>query len=162
MNKKTLKRAAAIALAATAVAVAADTVTLHRDIDLRSQKSTMFPVVATARAGQTLTVLQSGDVWLQVQQGDTIGWVRKVDLEKPSGIAAALGSADASANGTAAAGSMSEGNAIRGLEPGTDAYAKATGNDPSQLNKLIALRKKLINDGTLVKFDKQGKVGLGK
>ena len=161
MNTKFVTRAAAISLAVAAVALAADTVTVGTDhVDLRAGKISMSPVTATAKHGDTLTVLQDGDPWMQVQAGDTVGWVRKADLKtKSGGINAFFSSADASANGNTSAGSLSEGGAGKGLFPGTEAYAKASGNDPKKLQKLIDLRKKLINDGTLAKFDKQGKVG---
>lgn len=153
---------AVLALAVSAVALAADTLTVGVDqVDLRSQKSAMFPVVATAKRGDTLTVLQKVDPWMQVQAGDTVGWVRTADLgTSGNSMHSFLSGADAQANGSTAAGSLSEGGAGKGLFPGAEDYAKATGTDPKKLEKLIALRKKLINDGTLARFDQQGKVGV--
>ena len=160
MNRKALTRAAAVALAVSAVALAADTMTVSVDhVDLRGQKSAMFPVVATAHKGDTLTVLQAGDPWTQVQIGETVGWVRKSDLGGSS-MNSFLSSANASANGSTAAGNLSAGNAGKGLNDDALAYSSATGQDPAKLDKLVALRKKLINDGTLAKFDKQGNVGI--
>jgi len=161
MKKKFVTRAAALSLAVAAVALAADTVTVGTDhVDLRQAKTSMAPVAATAKHGDALVVLQDGDPWMQVQAGDTVGWVRKADLDTKGGsINKFFSTADASANGGTAAGSLSEGGAGKGLFPGTAAYAEASGNDPKKLQKLIELRKKLINDGTLAKFDKQGKVG---
>ena len=148
-------------MALSAIAVAAETVTVSVDhVDLRSQKASMFPVVATAKNGDTLTVLEHADPWMKVQAGDTVGWIRSADLStKSSSMNGMLSSANASMNGTTA-GQASEGASAKGLNDGNVIdYAKSIGADPAKLDRLIALRKKLINDGTWVKFAKQGKVG---
>ena len=132
-----------------------------KSAQLRSGKTSLDPVVASLKLGETLEVVKRDDRWLQVQttQGVT-GWIysNNVSESKPAGgdnELAALGRnfrrTEASAV-TASAGA-------RGLDKASEDYAKRSGVTQQQRDAVDRMTIYKISDEEIQAFLKSGRLG---
>lgn len=132
-----------------------------KSAQLRSGKTSLDPVVATLKLGDTVEVAKREDRWLEVKTTKGVtGWIydNKVSPSKPaSGDSelAALGrsmrGADASAV-TASAGA-------RGLDKTSGTYANRSGITQQQRAAVDRMTAYKITDEEIQEFLKSGKLG---
>jgi uncharacterized protein YgiM (DUF1202 family) len=129
-------------------------------VEIRGGKGAVYPVLATVKKGQELTVVERDGKWIKVivpngavaavpQQGyvfENAVSVTKVDAG--GNIFSGMGSSDM---GTAAA--------AKGLQPTAENYAANKRMDSGPLNRLIALNKH-IDPKEYEKFTAEGHVGV--
>ena len=132
-----------------------------KSAQLRSGKTSLDPVVASLRLGETLEVVKRDDRWLQVltTKGVT-GWIYSTNVSpsKPMGgdnELAVLGQSvrrtDASAV-TASAGA-------RGLDKASEDYAKRSGITQQQRDAVDRMTTYKISDEEIQAFLKYGRLG---
>lgn len=132
-----------------------------KSAQLRSGKTSLDPVVASLKLGETLEVVKRDDRWLQVQTTKGVtGWIysNNVSTSKPMGgdnELAALGQSvrrtDASAV-TASAGA-------RGLDKASEDYAKRSGITQQQRDAVDRMTTYKISDEEIQAFMKSGRLG---
>lgn len=132
-----------------------------KSAQLRSGKTSLDPVVASLKLGETLEVVKRDDRWLQVQTTKGVtGWIysNNVSTSKPMGgdnELAALGQSvrrtDASAV-TASAGA-------RGLDKASEDYAKRSGVTQQQRDAVDRMTIYKISDEEIQAFLKSGRLG---
>ncbi len=128
---------------------------------LRSGKTSLDPVVASLKLGETLEVVKRDDRWLQVQTAKGVtGWIyyNNVSASKPAGgdnELAALGQnfrrTDASAV-TASAGA-------RGLDKASEDYARRSGITQQNRDAVDRMTMYKIPDEEIQEFLKSGRLG---
>ena len=128
---------------------------------LRSGKTSLDPVVASLKLGETLEVVTRNDHWLQVQTTKGVkGWIyyNNVSASKPAegdNELATLGQGvrrtDASAV-TASAGA-------RGLDKASEGYAIRSGITQQQRDAVDQMTAYKIPDEQIQEFLKTGKLG---
>ena len=128
---------------------------------MRSGKTSLDPVVASLKLGETLEVVKRDDRWLQVQTTKGVtGWIyyNNVSASKPAGgdnELATLGQSfrrtDASAV-TASAGA-------RGLDKASEDYAKRSGITQQQRDAVDRMTTYKISDEEIQAFLKSGRLG---
>jgi uncharacterized protein YgiM (DUF1202 family) len=122
-------------------------------VTIRSGMGSMFPVTATAKKGDKLTVLDQQGKWYHVQVGDATGYVFSGAIS-PKQV-----SADA---GLASAGGIETGTdsaaAGKGLEGSATQWASSKNLDPKPLDDLIKWNNAL-SPADWDAFAKAGKVG---
>jgi hypothetical protein len=126
------------------------------EVQIRTGKGAVYPVIATAEKGAELTVVAREGHWIQVQVGTQVGYVfdGSVSPDKVSGGGNLLASMGAGAD----ASSLSSGAAAKGLAPEADQYAASKNIDPGPMNRLIDFRKH-FDPKLWEKFTAEGKVG---
>ena len=132
-----------------------------KSAQLRSGKTSLDPVVASLKLGETLEVVKRDDRWLQVQTTKGVtGWIYSTNVSpsKPAGgdsDLAALGQSvrrtDASAV-TASAGA-------RGLDKASEDYAKRSGITQQQRDAVDRMTTYKISDEDIQAFLKYGRLG---
>lgn len=132
-----------------------------KSAQLRSGKTSLDPVVASVKLGESLDVVTREDRWLQVQTAKGIkGWIyhNNVSSSKPASgdnELAALGKSfrrtDAS-DVTASAGA-------RGLDKASEGYAKRSGITQQQRDAVDRMTAYKIPDEEIQQFLKTGKLG---
>jgi Bacterial SH3 domain len=132
-----------------------------KSAQLRSGKTSLDPIVASLKLGETLEVVKRDDRWLQVltTKGVT-GWIYSANVSPSKPTAgdnelAALGQSvrrtDASAV-TASAGS-------RGLDKASEDYAKRSGITQQQRDAVDRMTTYKISDEEIQAFLKFGRLG---
>jgi len=145
------------ATAMLAAGALADSVWIKSEqVQIRSGKGAVYPVIATATKGAELTVVDVEGHWIKVQVNDQQGYVfdGATSPEKVSGGGNLLASLGAGAD----ASNMSSGAAAKGLAPEADDWAASKNIDPGPMNKLIDFRKH-FDPALWEKFTADGKVG---
>jgi hypothetical protein len=132
-----------------------------KSAQLRSGKTSLDPVVASLKLGESLDVVTRDDHWLQVQTTKGVkGWIyyNNVSASKPAGgdnELEALGKSfrrtDASAV-TASAGA-------RGLDKASEGYANRSGITQQQRDSVDRMTAYKIPDEDIQAFLKTGKLG---
>jgi len=132
-----------------------------KSAQLRSGKTSLDPVVATLKLGETLEVVKRDDRWLHVRTAKGVtGWIfsNNVSSSKPAGgdtELAALGQSvrrtDASAV-TASAGA-------RGLDKASEDYANRTGITQQQREAVDRMTAYKLPDEDIQEFLKSGRLG---
>jgi hypothetical protein len=132
-----------------------------KSAQLRSGKTSLDPVVASLKLGESLDVVTREDHWLQVQTTKGVkGWIyyNNVSVMKPAGgdnELEALGKSfrrtDASAV-TASAGA-------RGLDKASEGYANRSGITQQQRDSVDRMTAYKIPDEDIQAFLKTGKLG---
>jgi uncharacterized protein YgiM (DUF1202 family) len=132
-----------------------------KSAQLRSGKTSLDPVVASVKLGETLEVVTRDDRWLQVQTTKGVkGWIyhNNVSASKPSGgntELAALGKSfrqtDAS-DVTASAGA-------RGLDKTSEVYARRSGITQQQRDAVDRMTAYKVSDEDIQQFLKSGRLG---
>ena len=132
-----------------------------KSAQLRSGKTSLDPVVANLKLGETLDVVKRDDRWLQVQSTKGVkGWIydNNVSTSKPAGEdneLAALGRSfrqtDAS-DVTASAGA-------RGLDKVSEGYARRSGITQRHRDAVDRMTAYKISDEEIHEFLKSGRLG---
>ena len=132
-----------------------------KSAQLRSGKTSLDPVVASVKLGETLEVVTRDDRWLQVQTTKGVkGWIyhNNVSASKPAGgdtELAALGKSfrqtDAS-DVTASAGA-------RGLDKTSEVYARRSGITQQQRDAVDRMTAYKVSDEDIQQFLKSGRLG---
>ncbi|HRK30938.1 MAG TPA: hypothetical protein PLD59_07645 [Tepidisphaeraceae bacterium] len=149
-----------IGLAAT-IAQAED-ITAGSDAVLRAGRSSATKVVASVKKGEKIPVLERvterNVKWVRSASGGREGWTTENSLKKAGGTD--LSKVASAATGDAQANAATDAAAAKGVEPLTLAYSGANGLDTSGLDRLMALRARIIDSGEFEQFSKQGNVGM--
>lgn len=150
----TVAAASTIFAAAAGAALMVETVTVQpASIDLRSKKGTMWPVVATAKKGDVLTVAEKSGSFYKLQAGGKEGWISSTELT-PANLKA---DGTTGVTGTAMASGIDAGGVGKGLGNEAEIYAKANGFDPKPVDHMIEIRKRVTGERWL-KFAQAGNV----
>lgn len=148
-------------LAAATTAASAEDIKAGKDAVLRRDKSSMSPVEATVKKGASIPVLERSAErnvkWIRSEVDGKQGWVTESDLKSSGGFD--LGKMSAAISGDAQADAAGEAAAAKGVEPLTLNYSKSQGYDSSGLDRLMALRAKIVDSGEFEQFAKEGNVG---
>ena len=153
-NRRYAVALTALLITSLAGAAMAESIWVKSDnVQIRSGKGAVYPVVATAPKGTELTVIERDGKWIKVQAGDQQGYIYETaaSASKVSGGGNLLSNMGAGSD-------MSTGAAAKGLEQQTETYASSKNLDTGPLNKLIALRKS-ITPQEWQSFTAEGKVG---
>jgi uncharacterized protein YraI len=146
---------AAAALLIGAHAAAAETLWVRSEsVDVLSGKGAIYPAVATVRKGQELTVVIRDGKWVQVQAGNTTGWVYENSLsaQKVSGG----GGMFTISPGTVA--QVNTGAASRGFDESAEQYASNRRLSPAPLQHLVNVSR-MIKPAEWEEFTRQGRIG---
>jgi hypothetical protein len=153
------KRRRWAAVAATVVCVAGAGIAIGEDVwvdrpvaPIRSGTGSIWPIVAEAKKGDKLTVLERKDKWLHVQIGDKDGWLYDDELSAREVAPEAVATADQTQSGGAASA-----NAGKGFLPADYALKKGYTEEP--LKTLETNIASVISPDGLEKFMTDGKVG---
>jgi SH3 domain-containing protein len=141
-------------LAATTLA---ETVWIKSDnVQIRSGKGAVYPIIASATKGAQLTVVSHDGKWLVVQVGDQQGYVfqNAVSTDPVGGDGNVLAGLGAGAN----ASSLSSGAAGKGLSGDAENYSASKHIDTGPMNRLIDFRKH-FDPKLWEAFTAEGKVG---
>ena len=144
----------ALALATLAGVTRAESIWVKSEnVQIRSGKGAVFPVVVAVPKGTELTVIERDGKWIKVQSGSQQGYIFEgaISPTKVSGGGNLLANMGAGAD-------VSTGAAAKGLEQQTEAYAQQKSYNTAALNHLIDLRKS-ITPQEYQAFTAAGKVG---
>ena len=142
-----------LVLTVTAAANAESMWVKNASTDIRDGKGAVYPSLGTIQKGQEVTVLAHEGSWVQVQAGNTKGWVFSSALSA-SKVGGDLNFVPAGA----AAANMNTGIAARGLQGDAEHYVSAKHLNKAPLESLIALRKS-IQPAEYVAFTQDGNIG---
>jgi hypothetical protein len=132
-----------------------------KSAQLRSGKTSLDPVVAGLKLGETLEVLKREDRWLQVKTGQGVtGWIYAghVSASKPAAGDNELASMGQSFRKTEASAVTASAGA-RGLDKASEGYAIRSGitqQDRDAVDRMSAYR---IPDEDIQSFLKSGRLG---
>jgi uncharacterized protein YgiM (DUF1202 family) len=159
MKRKHMSIGAAIlagVLGIAASVVLADSIWIKSEVvEIRAGKGAIYPVVATAKKGQELTIVDREGKWLKVTvpgaagAAPTEGYVYETAIS-PTKVSGGGGLSTGTQLNTAAA--------AKGLQPSAENYAAGKRLDSGPLNRLIAFRNG-ISPQEWEKFMADGKVG---
>jgi hypothetical protein len=128
---------------------------------LRSGKTSLDPVVASLKLGDTLDVVTRDDHWLQVQTSQGVkGWIyyNNVSTSKPAGGDSGLAAMGRSFRGTDASNVTASAGA-RGLDKASEGYANRSGITQQQRDAVDHMTAYKIPDEEVQGFLKTGKLG---
>jgi hypothetical protein len=137
------------------IVVAAETLITQREATLRPVPDPYVKAIQVIPKGASLEVLEKDTTFAKVQWEGVTGWVRLKDIQTTS----ARGRDASAVEGVRPSGQASEVGAGKGLGDRAEAYGKATGGDPKQVDALIRLRQQLIDSGAWAQWAQQGNVG---
>jgi uncharacterized protein YgiM (DUF1202 family) len=132
-----------------------------KSAQLRSGKTSLDPVVATLKLGETVEVVKREDRWLQVKTANGItGWIydNKVSASKPASGDSELAALGRSMRGTDASAVTASAGA-RGLDKASGAYANRSGITQQQRAAVDRMTAYKISDEEVQEFLKSGKLG---
>lgn len=132
-----------------------------KSAQLRSGKTSLDPVVATLKLGETLDVVTRDDHWLQVQTSQGVkGWIyhNNVSASKPAGGDNELAALGKSFRRTDASGVTASAGA-RGLDKASEGYASRSGITQQQRDAVDRMTAYKIPDEDIQGFLKTGKLG---
>ena len=157
MKQRRAAWAVLLAMGIFAAGALADSVWIKSEqVDIRSGKGAVYPVIKSVPKGTELTVVAREGHWIKVQIGDQQGYVFD-GATSPDKVGSG-GNLLASLGAGADASNMSSGAAAKGLAPEADQWAASKNIDPGPMNKLIAFRKN-FNPHLWEVFTAEGKVG---
>ena len=153
MRRRVLYLALATTLC-TSVALAEELFVTAPKVLIYSGKGAVYPTVATASKGTSLTVIDHEGKWIKVQAATTQGYVFEaaVSPQKPGGDLTA---------GVSLNTGVTEAAAGKGLNPDATNYAQGKDLSTKPLDDLIAFRMK-IDPKEWQAFADAGKVGTSK
>jgi hypothetical protein len=139
-----------------ATALAEDVWIKSDNVQIRSGKGAVFPIIASATKGAKLSVVSHDGKWLVVQVGDQQGYVfeNAVSTEEVGGGGNVLSGLGAGAS----ASSLSSGAAGKGLSGDAEEYSSSNHIDTGPMNKLVDFRKH-FDPKLWEAFTAEGKVG---
>ncbi len=132
-----------------------------KSAQLRSGKTSLDPVVASLKLGETLEVVTREDHWLQVQTSLGFkGWIyyNNVSASKPAGGDSGLAAMGRSFRGTDASNVTASAGA-RGLDKASEDYAKRSGITQQQRDAVDRMTTYKIPDEAIQEFLKSGRLG---
>lgn len=150
-----------IALVSTDAAFGETVYVAAKTAQLRSGKTSLDPVVASLKLGDTLDVVTREDHWLQVQTSLGFkGWIyyNNVSTSKPSGGDSGLAAMGRSFRGTDASNVTASAGA-RGLDKASEGYANRSGITQQQRDAVDHMTAYKIPDEEIQGFLKTGKLG---
>jgi SH3 domain-containing protein len=132
-----------------------------KSAQLRSGKTSLDPVVANLKLGETLEVVKRDDRWMQVltTKGVT-GWIYSgnVSPSKPMGGDSELAALGQSVRRTDASAVTASAGA-RGLDKASEDYAKRSGITQQQRDAVDRMTTYKISDEEIQAFLKYGRLG---
>lgn len=153
MNKKSIW--IILGVAVSTLVIGSETLITQREAALRAVADPYAKAIRVIPRGTPLEVIEKDKSFARVRWEDTTGWVRLKDIQSVSAVGR-----DASSAGTVRpSGQASEVGAGKGLGDRAEAYGKATGGDPKQIDELIQLRQRQIDSGAWAQWAAQGNVG---
>jgi uncharacterized protein YgiM (DUF1202 family) len=132
-----------------------------KSAQLRSGKTSLDPVVATLKLGDTVEVTKRENRWLQVKTGKGVtGWIydNKVSSSKPASGDSELAALGRSVRGTDASAVTASAGA-RGLDKAPGTYANRSGITQQQRAAVDRMTAYKISDEEVQEFLKSGKLG---
>ena len=150
-----------IALITTDTAFGETVYVAAKTAQLRSGKTSLDPVVASLKLGDTLDVVTREDHWLQVQTSLGFkGWIyyNNVSTSKPTGGDNGLAAMGRSFRGTDASDVTASAGA-RGLDKASEDYAKRSGITQQQRDAVDHMTIYKISDEEVQAFLKSGRLG---
>ena len=132
-----------------------------KSAQLRSGKTSLDPVVASLKLGETLEVVKRDDRWLQVQTSKGVtGWIysNNVSASKPAGGDSQLAALGRSFRQTDASGVTASAGA-RGLDKASEGYANRSGITRQHRDAVDRMTTDKISDEELQEFLKSGRLG---
>lgn len=132
-----------------------------KSAQLRSGKTSLDPVVASLKLGETVDVVTREDRWLQVQTTKGVkGWIyhNNVSASKPAGGDNELAALGRSFRRTDASGVTASAGA-RGLDKASEGYANRSGITKQQRDAVDRMTAYKIPDEDIQEFLKSGKLG---
>jgi len=132
-----------------------------KSAQLRSGKTSLDPVVASLKLGETLEVVTRDERWLQVQTSKGVkGWIyhNNVSPSKPAGEDNELASLGRGFRQTDASEVTASAGA-RGLDKATEGYAKRSGITQQQRDAVDRMTAYKIPDEAIQEFLKSGRLG---
>lgn len=132
-----------------------------KSAQLRSGKTSLDPVVATLKLGETVQVVKREDRWLQVKTANGVtGWIydNKVSASKPASGDSELAALGRSMRGTDASAVTASAGA-RGLDKASGVYANRSGITQQQRAAVDRMTAYKISDEEVQEFLKSGKLG---
>jgi hypothetical protein len=150
-----------IALITTDAAFGETVYVAAKTAQLRSGKTSLDPVVASLKLGDTLDVVTREDHWLQVQTSLGFkGWIyyNNVSASKPGGGDNELAALGKSFRRTDASGVTASAGA-RGLDKASEGYANRSGITQQQRDSVDRMTAYKIPDEEIQGFLKTGKLG---
>ena len=132
-----------------------------KSAQLRSGKTSLDPVVASLKLGETLEVVKRDDRWLQVQTAKGVtGWIysNNVSTSKPAGGNSELATLGQSVRRTDASAVTASAGA-RGLDKASEDYAKRSGITQQQRDAVDRMTIYKISDEEIQAFLKSGRLG---
>jgi hypothetical protein len=126
------------------------------NVDIRTGKGAVYPIIVTGHKGDKLTVVSHDGKWLIVQVGDQQGYVfqNAISTEEVGGGGNVLSGLGAGAN----ASSLSSGAAGKGLSGDAETFSASNHIDTGPMNKLVDFRKH-FDPKLWEAFTAEGKVG---
>jgi uncharacterized protein YraI len=122
-------------------------------VDIREGKGAVYPVVASVKKGEKLTIVAREGKWVKVMVGEKEGYVLEDRLSEKKvnrDMLAGLGGSDAGSLDVTAAG--------KGLDENAVEYGRAHGYNEALLNELVEIRKSVTPEMWMA-FTKEGRVG---
>ena len=132
-----------------------------KSAQLRSGKTSLDPVVASLKLGETLDVVTRDDRWLQVQTTKGVkGWIyyNNVSASKPAGGDNELAALGRSFRRTDASGVTASAGA-RGLDKASEGYANRSGITQQHRDAVDRMTAYKIPDEDIQEFLKSGRLG---
>lgn len=132
-----------------------------KSAQLRSGKTSLDPVVASLKLGETLEVVKRDDRWLQVQTTKGVkGWIyySNVSASKPAGGDNELAALGRSFRRTDASGVTASAGA-RGLDKASEGYANKSGITQQHRDAVDRMTAYKIPDEDIHEFLKSGRLG---
>ena len=132
-----------------------------KSAQLRSGKTSLDPVVASLKLGETLEVVKRDNRWLQVQTTKGVtGWIysSNVSASKPAGGDNELAALGRSFRRTDAS-SVTASAGARGLDKASEGYANRSGITQQQRDAVDRMTTYKISDEEIQAFLKSGRLG---
>lgn len=150
-----------IAITMTGAAFGETLYVAAKSAQLRSGKTSLDPVVASLKLGETVDVVQRVGRWLEVQTAKGVkGWIydNKVSASKPTGGDNELAALGRSFRRTDASGVTASAGA-RGLDKASEGYANRSGITQQHRDAVDRITAYKIPDEDIHEFLKSGRLG---
>jgi hypothetical protein len=150
-----------IAITMTGAAFGETLYVAAKSAQLRSGKTSLDPVVASLKLGETVDVVQRDGRWLEVKTAKGVkGWIydNKVSASKPTGGDNELAALGRSFRRTDASGVTASAGA-RGLDKASEGYANRSGITQQHRDAVDRITAYKIPDEDIHEFLKSGRLG---
>jgi hypothetical protein len=150
-----------IAITMTGAAFGETLYVAAKSAQLRAGKTSLDPVVASLKLGETVDVVQRDGRWLEVQTAKGVkGWIydNKVSASKPTGGDNELAALGRSFRRTDASGVTASAGA-RGLDKASEGYANRSGITQQHRDAVDRITAYKIPDEDIHEFLKSGRLG---